>query len=143
MRFPHLKMNLHVDPDPAAFRAAFAAALQPLAGAPEIRIEVSKIRAGSVVVEAAFVGPQSADWRGAAAVAADPSSHADGVASALLAATHAAIARTMQVPEVEQRLLALGAVPRFSASPAEAAAYLRSEYLRWGEVVRRIGASLD
>lgn len=61
----------------------------------------------------------------------------------LLAATHAAIERTMRVPEVEQRLLSIGAVPRYSAGPDEAAAYMRQEFARWGEVVRRSGVTLE
>lgn len=66
-----------------------------------------------------------------------------GVGRETLLATHAAIARTMQVPEVEARMVGMGVVPRFSASPDEAQAYLREEYARWGEVVRRTGARLD
>ncbi len=66
-----------------------------------------------------------------------------GVGREALLSTHAAIARTMQVPEAEARLSAMGAVPRFSASPDEAQAFLREEHARWGEVVRRTGARLD
>ncbi len=66
-----------------------------------------------------------------------------GVPRELLTATHAAIGRTMRVPEVEQRLLSIGAVPRYSASPDEAAAYMRQEFAHWGEVVRRSGTVLD
>ncbi len=66
-----------------------------------------------------------------------------GVPRELLTATHAAIERTMRVPEVEQRLVSIGAVPRYSASPDEAAAYMRQEFAHWGEVVRRSGTTLD
>lgn len=66
-----------------------------------------------------------------------------GVPRELLAATHAAIERTMRVPEVEQRLLSIGAVPRHSASPDEASAYMRQEFAYWGGVVRRSGTVLD
>lgn len=66
-----------------------------------------------------------------------------GVGAETLNATHAAIDRTMRVPEVEQRLLAIGAVPRYSANPDEAQAYMRAEYARWGEVVRRSGAVME
>lgn len=66
-----------------------------------------------------------------------------GVGRETLAATHAAIARTMRTPEAEARLIQIGAVPRFSASPEEAQALLREEHARWGEVVRRTGARLD
>ncbi|WP_051212819.1 Bug family tripartite tricarboxylate transporter substrate binding protein [Rubritepida flocculans] len=66
-----------------------------------------------------------------------------GVPRELLTQTHAAIERTMRVPEIERRLLAIGAIPRYSASPDEAAAYMREEFRRWGEVVRRSGVTLD
>lgn len=66
-----------------------------------------------------------------------------GVAASVLEATHAAITRTMRVPEVEQRLVAMGTVPRYSASPAEAQAYMREEFTRWGAIVRRSGVVLE
>lgn len=66
-----------------------------------------------------------------------------GVGREVLEATHAAITRTMRVPEVEQRLLSIGTVPRYSASPAEATAYMRDEFNRWGEIVRRSGVVLE
>lgn len=66
-----------------------------------------------------------------------------GVGRETLLQTHGWIERTMRVPEAEQRLLQIGAVPRFSASPSEAQALLREEFQRWGEVVRRTGARLD
>lgn len=66
-----------------------------------------------------------------------------GTAKETLAETHAAINRTMRVPEVEQRLVGIGAVPRYSASPDEAQTYMKDEFRRWGEVVRRSGVSLD
>ena len=54
-----------------------------------------------------------------------------------------AIHTAMRDPAVEQRLLGSGVLPRFSASPEEAAAYIRSEYKNWGEVVKRSGIQLD
>lgn len=66
-----------------------------------------------------------------------------GVPRELLHQTHAAIERTMRVPEMERRLLTIGAIPRYSASPDEAAAYIREEFVRWGQVVRRSGVTLD
>jgi hypothetical protein len=44
---------------------------------------------------------------------------------------------------VEQRLLSVSAVPRYSASPDEVSAYMRQEFAHWGEVVRRSGTTLD
>ena len=36
-----------------------------------------------------------------------------------------------------------GLLPRYSASPEEATAYLRSEFRSWGEVVKRSGVALE
>jgi tripartite-type tricarboxylate transporter receptor subunit TctC len=60
-----------------------------------------------------------------------------GVSPDLLKESHAAIERTMRVPEIERRLVTIGAVPRYSAGPEEANAYMREEFARWGEIVRR------
>ena len=56
--------------------------------------------------------------------------------------TSAALAKIVQSPEVEQKYAALGAVPRY-ASPAEFRAFLRSEYQRWGAIVKASGAKVD
>ncbi len=66
-----------------------------------------------------------------------------GVPQDLLTTTHAAIERTMRVPEVEQRLLGIGAVPRYSANPEDAQTFMRQEFAAWGEVVRRSGVILE
>jgi len=66
-----------------------------------------------------------------------------GVPQELLTTTHAAIERTMRVPDVEQRLLGIGAVPRYSANPEDAQTYMRQEFAAWGEVVQRSGVTLE
>lgn len=66
-----------------------------------------------------------------------------GTSSALVKSTFAAINTAMRAPDVEQRLLTIGLLPRFSSSPEEAAAYLRSEFKTWGEVVKRSGIQPD
>ena len=66
-----------------------------------------------------------------------------GTPKALVDSTFKAMNSSMQVPEVEQRLLAVGCLPRYSKSPEEADAYMKSEFKDWGEVVRRSGTTLD
>ncbi len=66
-----------------------------------------------------------------------------GTDKQLVASTFAAMNKVMQTPEVDAYMRQIGAVPRFSASPAEAADYIRSEYARWGETVKRSGVRLD
>ena len=46
-------------------------------------------------------------------------------------------------PEVEQKLITAGLLPRYGASPEEATAYLHSEFKSWGEVVKRSGVALE
>ncbi|SCK42993.1 Tripartite-type tricarboxylate transporter, receptor component TctC [Variovorax sp. HW608] len=61
----------------------------------------------------------------------------------LVAGTFGAMNKTMQTPDVDARMRQIGALPRFSASPAEAAAFVQSEYAKWGKAVRRSGVRLD
>lgn len=66
-----------------------------------------------------------------------------GTDKQLVSNTYAAVNKAMQTPEVDARIRQIGAIPRFSTSPAEAAAYIRSEYASWGEAVKRSGVRLD
>lgn len=61
----------------------------------------------------------------------------------LVAGTFAAMNKAMQTPEVDAYIRQVGAIPRFSTSPAEATDHIRSEYAHWGEAVRRSGVRLD
>jgi tripartite-type tricarboxylate transporter receptor subunit TctC len=62
-----------------------------------------------------------------------------GTPKAVVEATHAALNAVASQPDVEQKLVSLGLQPRSSKTPDEAAAYLRSEYKNWGEIVKRSG----
>lgn len=66
-----------------------------------------------------------------------------GTSKALVRSMHTSMATALRTPDVEQRLLAVNCLPRYSASPEEADAYLRAEYATWGEVVKRSGTTLD
>ena len=66
-----------------------------------------------------------------------------GTTKSLTQATFGAMTKALQTTEVEQRLVALNCQPRYSASPAEALAYLRAEFNTWGDVVKRSGTTLD
>jgi len=66
-----------------------------------------------------------------------------GTSKALVASTHEAIGKAMRKPEVERRMRSIGALPRYSASPEEATAYVASEFKSWGELVRRSGVQMD
>ena len=66
-----------------------------------------------------------------------------GTPKAIVQATYADLDAVMRDPGIEQRLITIGAIPRRSASPEEADAYLKAEFRSWGEVVRRNGVSLE
>lgn len=66
-----------------------------------------------------------------------------GVARKTLAETHAAIDATMRGADIEERLLAIGAVPRYSAGSEETTAFMRDEFRRWGEIVRRNNVPME
>ena len=66
-----------------------------------------------------------------------------GTNPALVQSTFAAVNTVMGEPGMDKTLLQLGAQPRRSVSPAEASAYLRSEFQTWGDVVKRSGVVLE
>jgi len=62
-----------------------------------------------------------------------------GTPKATVNATYSALSQLAGNSEFEQKLLSLGLLPRHSKSPEEAANYLRSEFINWGEIVKRSG----
>jgi len=66
-----------------------------------------------------------------------------GTPKPIVTSTYVALSAVTRSPEVEQRLLAAGALPRHSANPEEATAYLKSEFRGWGDVVKRSGVILE
>lgn len=65
-----------------------------------------------------------------------------GTSRPQITAMYGAMVQAMKTPEIEQRLRAVGALPRYSNSPEEADAFVRSEYEQWGAIVRRSGTKL-
>ncbi|MBL8378105.1 MAG: tripartite tricarboxylate transporter substrate binding protein [Burkholderiales bacterium] len=59
-----------------------------------------------------------------------------GLPADMVARMHEALVRGMQGKEAVERFSAIGAVIGTSASPTEFSAYIRSEYTRWGDVIR-------
>lgn len=66
-----------------------------------------------------------------------------GTPKAMVRTSFEAINGIVRTPEVSQRFATLGVLPRSSASPEEAQAYIGTEYASWGAVVRRSGTTLD
>jgi tripartite-type tricarboxylate transporter receptor subunit TctC len=65
-----------------------------------------------------------------------------GTPTDIVALLHQRIARIMLQPEVKQRLGALGFDP-VGSTPDEFAAWLKSEYAKWGEVVRQANLKVE
>lgn len=66
-----------------------------------------------------------------------------GTAKAAVMATFDRMNNIIRTPEVVQRLVSRGVMPRLSNNPEEAATYIRSEFKTWGDVVKRSGTVLD
>jgi tripartite-type tricarboxylate transporter receptor subunit TctC len=60
----------------------------------------------------------------------------------IIAKIHADTAKALQMADVRERLAGMGAEPS-GESPAELAARIKSEYERWGEVVRKANIKAD
>jgi tripartite-type tricarboxylate transporter receptor subunit TctC len=66
-----------------------------------------------------------------------------GTAKSIVRSTFEQVNKIVRERDVDQRLQSMGLLTRVSQSPEEAAAYIRSEYAKWGEVVKRAGVALD
>lgn len=86
------------------------------------------------IAELGFPGFEAAAWVGAAMPAGSPRDVRDRIA--------AEIVRIVRSPDFEQRMTSLGMVTRPMASP-EFGAYLKSEYERWGRIVKDSGARVE
>lgn len=86
------------------------------------------------VAESGLPGFDVAGWFGVLAPAATPS---DAVAR-----LHTEIVAVLKSTDVRERLTALGADP-VGSTPAEFAAYYRSEVERWGKTIRAAGIKLN
>jgi tripartite-type tricarboxylate transporter receptor subunit TctC len=66
-----------------------------------------------------------------------------GTPKALVATTFNALDKVIKQSDTQQKMLAIGAIPRWNNSPEEAAGYVKSEVAYWAEVVKRSGVTLD
>jgi tripartite-type tricarboxylate transporter receptor subunit TctC len=56
---------------------------------------------------------------------------------------HDALVKGMQTKEVQERFAAIGATISTNATPEEFAAYIKSEYNRWGEVIKAASIKVE
>ena len=86
------------------------------------------------VAEAGVPGFESLSWVGLIAPAGTPPE--------IIAKLHDEIAKLLRLPDVQQ-LLASSGMEATPTTPEEFAAYLKSEYDKWGRVVRDSGATVN
>jgi tripartite-type tricarboxylate transporter receptor subunit TctC len=86
------------------------------------------------IAESGVPGYEATTWSGIVAPA--------GLPKPILATINAEINRTLVSPTVRERLAALGAEPA-PRSPEQFAELMRTEHAKWGDVVRRAGATID
>jgi tripartite-type tricarboxylate transporter receptor subunit TctC len=99
----------------------------------------AKVRSPAVpdvptIAEAGVPGYEATTWSGIVAPV--------GLSSPILARLNAEINKTLVSPAVKERLAALGAEPA-PRTPEQFAELIRSEHVKWGDVVRRAGATID
>mgnify|MGYP003335189722 CR=1 FL=1 len=86
------------------------------------------------IAEAGVPGYEAITWNGIVAPA--------GMPRAMIARLNAELNRALAEPGLQQKLAAIGAEPA-GGTPEEFAKFIRSEYAKWGEVVRKSGAKMD
>ena len=86
------------------------------------------------VVESGYPGITAAPWFGLGGPA--------GLPRDMVARMNAALVKGMQSKEIADRFNAIGATVHTS-TPEEFAAFIRTEYARWGEVIRKAGIKAE
>lgn len=86
------------------------------------------------IAESGLPGFVAVNWFGFAATAGAP--------KATVSKLNREIVRILSLPDVKERLLALGAEP-VGNSPEEFARFIKSEAARWGKIVKALGLKAD
>ena len=87
------------------------------------------------IAELGVPGFEASAWQMVVAPAATPKPVVDKL--------HTELKAIMAMPETRQAIARIGLVPVDTGSPEELQGYIRSEIVRWGDVVRRSGASVE
>jgi tripartite-type tricarboxylate transporter receptor subunit TctC len=82
------------------------------------------------MAESGVPGYEVLGWQGLFAVAGTPPE--------IVARLQAEVGKTLKLPEVRERLAALGAEP-VGSTPREFGAFVRAEHTRWSKVIREKG----
>lgn len=87
------------------------------------------------IAELGVPGYDAAAWQMVAAPAATPRPVVDKL--------HDTLQAIMALPETREAITRIGLIPAEAASVEQLQAFVRSEIVRWGDVVKRSGASVD
>jgi tripartite-type tricarboxylate transporter receptor subunit TctC len=87
------------------------------------------------IAELGVPGFEAAAWQMVAAPAATPRPIVDKL--------HDTLRAIMALPETRDAIARIGLIPADAATVEELQAFVRSEIVRWGDVVKRSGASVD
>jgi tripartite-type tricarboxylate transporter receptor subunit TctC len=83
------------------------------------------------LAESGVPGFDAVSWLAMVAPAGTPAGIVDQL--------HAEVNRIMAMPDVQQKFIDLGNIPLASPPPAELQRYVKSEIVRWGNIVRQAG----
>ena len=86
------------------------------------------------LAEQGFPGFGLAAWLGFVVPAGTPKERVDALSAAII--------KVVQSDTISQKFAALGVIPR-PAGPEGFGAFIKSEYSRWGDIVKAIGARVD
>ena len=86
------------------------------------------------IAEAGVVGYEATSWFGMFAPAGTP--------APVLARLDAALVKVLAQPDVKKKINEQGA-ETYSETPAQFAAFIQAESVKWGKVVKESGASVD
>ncbi len=99
------------------------------------RVRVASLPDVPPLAEAGVPGFEAVAWQMLVAPANTPTDVVDTLARELKA--------ILATPEIKQQISQIGMIPIDSPAPEELARYIRTEIVRWGEVVKKSGASID
>jgi tripartite-type tricarboxylate transporter receptor subunit TctC len=86
------------------------------------------------IAEAGVPGYEAIEWNGVMAPAGTP--------PAVISRLHQSIAKSLAIPEVKERIVALGADP-VGSSPEEFAAFIKKELATWSKVIKEVGITIE
>ena len=86
------------------------------------------------IAEAAVPGFEANEWNGALVPAGTPRAAIDKL--------HQAIAKSIAIPEVRNRIITLGADP-VASTPEQFDAFIKREFVTWAKVIRDVGIRIE